>query len=193
LTTERWGDLEELFGPRGACGGCWCMWWRLTQRQFEQQKGEDNRKALKAVVGSGEVPGLLAYLGGRPVGWCAVGPRESYPRLERSRTLKTVDDEPVWSVVCFFVTRECRQQGVTGSLLEAAIEYAARHGAKIVEGYPVEPRGSRIPDAFAYTGLASVFYQAGFTVVMRRSQTRPIVRRLVANVGKTSERSLRNK
>ena len=103
LTPERWTDFEELFGERGAAGGCWCMWWRLTQREFDAQKGEGNRRAMKAIVDSGRVPGVLAYHEGQPVGWCSVAPREEFPRLGRSRILKPVDDEPVWSVVCFFI------------------------------------------------------------------------------------------
>lgn len=176
LTPERWDDLVALFGPRGACGGCWCMWWRLKHSQFEKQKGEENKRALKRIVDSGEVPGLLAYADGHPVGWCSVAPREAFPRLGRSRILKRVDDRPVWSVVCFFVDKPFRRRGVAVRLLEAAVEHAMKHGAMIVEGYPVEPRKASTPDAFAFTGLASAFRKAGFVEVLRRSDTRPIMR-----------------
>jgi hypothetical protein len=98
VTPERWQDLEALFGERGACGGCWCMWWRLSRSQFEHQKGQQNREAFRAIVLSAEVPGLLAYKDGQPIAWCALAPRERYPVLERSRTLKRIDDEPVWSI-----------------------------------------------------------------------------------------------
>src|SRR5262249_54667262 len=134
---ERWQDLEALFGERGACGGCWCMWWRITRSQFEQQKGQANKEALRTIVLSGEVPGLLAYVDGRPIAWCSIAPREAYPALERSRILKRVDDQPVWSVTCLFVARPFRRKGVTPKLLRTAVEYAKEHGAKIVEGYPV--------------------------------------------------------
>ncbi len=177
LTSERWPELEKLFGPNGACGGCWCMWWRLTAAQFQEHKGPGNRDALKRIVESGEVPGIIAYSQGEPVGWCSVAPRQAYPRLERSRTLKRVDDKPVWSVVCFFVAKPWRRKGVTEALLKAAQEYAARYGARLVEAYPVEPGGKAIPDAFAYTGLASTFRRAGFDEVLRRSPTRPIMRK----------------
>ncbi len=176
LTSERWPDLERLFGPNGACGGCWCMWWRLTAAQFQKQKGPGNREALKSIVESGEVPGIIAYSQDAPVGWCSLAPREAYPRLERSRTLKRVDDKPVWSVVCFFVAKPWRRKGVTEALLEAAREYAANRGAHLLEAYPVESRGT-IPDAFAYTGLASTFRKAGFDEVLRRSPKRPIMRK----------------
>lgn len=180
LTPERWADLEALFGPRGACGDCWCMWWRLTRAEFEKQKGQGNKEAMKGIVDSGEVPGLLAYANGQPIGWCAVAPREKFPALERSRVLKRVDDKPVWSVVCFFVAKSYRHQGVSAQLLRAAVEYARDNGATIVEGYPVEPKAASMPDAFAYTGLASTFRKVGFVEVLRRSETRPIMRYYIA-------------
>lgn len=161
-TAERWRDLEKLFGSRGACGGCWCMWWRLSHREYEERKGSGNKRALKKLVTSGEVPGILAYNGGEPIGWCAVAPREAFPRLDRSRILKPVDDQPVWSVVCFFVARPYRRMGVSVELLRAAGKYAAGRGARIVEGYPVERRQDATPDVFACIGLASAFERAGF-------------------------------
>ncbi len=136
LTPERWEDLELLFGARGACGGCWCMLWRLSRSQFERQKGEQNRAALGALVDSGKVPGILAYADGRPAGWCAVARREEYPALERSRVLKRVDEKPVWSVVCLFVDKAFRGRGVSVGLLRGAIEHVKRSGGNIVEGYP---------------------------------------------------------
>lgn len=179
VTPDRWADLEILFGPRGATGGCWCMWWRLPRSQFDANKGEDNRQAFKAIVDNGDVPGLLAYENGRPVGWCSLAPRPAFSALERSRVLKPVDEQPVWSIVCFFVARDYRRKGVTLRLLEAAIDYARQQGAAILEGYPVEPKEGRTADVFAYTGLASAFKQAGFVEVMRRSPTRPIMRFII--------------
>jgi len=176
LTSERWADLENLFGKRGACGGCWCMWWRLKRSDFMRQRGNENRLALKKIVDSGEVPGILAYADEEPVGWCAVAPREVYPALERSRVLKRVDDKPIWSVVCFFVAKPFRGKGLTVKLLTAAIDYVRKQGGKMVEGYPVEPKKGRMPDPFAYTGLVSSFRKAGFVEVLRRSDTRPIMR-----------------
>lgn len=176
LTKARWADLEKLFGERGACGGCWCMWWRLKRSDFMRQRGEQNRKALKRIVESGEVPGILAYAGGQPIGWCSVSPREVYLALGRSRVLKRVDDKSVWSVVCFFVNKRFRRKGLTLKLLEAAVEYAAKQGGSIVEGYPIEAGTKRMADAFAYTGLASAFRKAGFAEVLRRSESRPMMR-----------------
>lgn len=176
LTPERWRDLETLFGEHGAYGGCWCMWWRLARSQFQKQVGEENRLALKAIVDSGQVPGLLAYAGDEPVAWCSVGPRETYPALERSRRLMRIDDQPVWSIVCFFVAKPFRRQGLMARLLEAAVEYAAEHGARIVEGYPVEPGKVGLRSYESYTGVVSAFRQAGFVEVLRRTQDQPIMR-----------------
>lgn len=177
VTSARWPDMEKLFGARGACGGCWCMWWRLPRQEFVQGKGEGNKRAIRRLVAAGGTPGILAYSGGEPVGWCSVAPRESFPVLDRSRILKRVDDQPVWSVVCFFVAKKHRRQGLAVKLLEAAAAYAEERGARIVEGYPVEPKKGDMPDVFVYTGLASAFRKAGFVEVARRSETRPVMRR----------------
>jgi GNAT superfamily N-acetyltransferase len=179
LSPDRWRDLLTLFGPRGATGGCWCMYWRLPRAQFTAQKGEGTKNALQHLVESGAIVGLLAYAQGQPVGWCAIAPRVSYPVLERSRILKRVDEAPVWSVVCFFVSQAFRGKGATTSLLRAAVDYARQQGARIIEGYPVEPKNARMPAVFAWTGLASAFRQAGFVEVQRRSETRPIMRYMV--------------
>lgn len=179
LTPETWADFEELFGPRGASGGCWCMWWRLTGREFEAQKGEPNRRAMKSIVDGGSIPGILAYHDGRAIGWCSVAPREEFPRLERSKILSPVDDQPVWSVVCFFIMKEYRRRGVAIRLLEAAVQHVRRQGGRIIEGYATEPRSGETPDAFAYHGPAAAYRGAGFKEVARRSPTRPIMRRLI--------------
>ncbi|MDR7418274.1 MAG: GNAT family N-acetyltransferase [Armatimonadota bacterium] len=175
-TPTRWKDLETLFGPRGACAGCWCMWWRLPRAQFRNRRGPGTKRALKRLVSAGAVPGLLAYVNGEPAGWCAIAPRADYPALARSRVLAPVDASPVWSVTCFFVGRKFRRQGLTVALLRAAVEFAQRKGASIVEGYPVAPAGGETADAFAFTGLETAFKKAGFAEVARRSPTRPIMR-----------------
>jgi GNAT superfamily N-acetyltransferase len=176
VTPKRWADFETLFGAKGACGGCWCMLWRLTRKEFEQQKGEANRQAMKTIVESGEIPGLLAYSEKQPVAWCSVAPRENFPALERSRVLKKIDDERVWSISCFFIHKDYRKKGLSVRLLEAAVDYVKKQGGRIVEGYPVEPKKGKTADVFAWTGLASFFKKAGFVECARRSETRPIMR-----------------
>jgi GNAT superfamily N-acetyltransferase len=155
------------------------MWWRLKRSEFERQKGEGNKQAIKRIVNSGEIPGILAYANGQAVAWCAVAPREAYPTLERSRKLKRVDSKPVWSIVCFFVAKPFRGRGITSELLKAAVEHVQKHGGRIVEGYPTDPKEGRMPDVFVYTGLASAFRKAGFVEVARRSEKRPIMRYII--------------
>ncbi|HAV61328.1 MAG TPA: GNAT family N-acetyltransferase [Verrucomicrobiales bacterium] len=153
------------------------MWWRLPLKEWKAGKGQGNLKAVRRLVKAADLPpGLLAYVEDEPAGWIALAPRAEYPRLAGSRVLKPVDDQPVWSVTCFFIARAHRGRGLGLALLEAAVEFARDQRAEWLEGYPVEPR-SRQADAFVYTGLRSTFAKAGFEEVARRSPTRPIMRR----------------
>ncbi len=179
LTPERWRDFTALFGARGACAGCWCTWPRLTHAEFRAATPDRRRATIRRVVGAGEPPGLLAYDGDRAVGWVAVAPRATYPRYATSRVLAPVDDAPVWSVPCFFVAASHRRRGLTVALLKAACAFAARRGARLVEGYPIDTDGERRPAAFVWNGLVGAFAAAGFREVARRSPTRPIMRRAV--------------
>lgn len=175
LTPDLWTGFEHLFGPRGACGGCWCMFWKLRGKAYDEHTGEPTRQMQKSIVESGTVPGLLAFDGDEPVGWIAVEPRSAYPKLAHSRILKPVDDAEVWSVTCFFVAKQNRRQGLTVELLKAAVNYVSEQGGKIVEGYPVDTKKD-MPAAFIYTGTAAAFQKAGFVEVARRSEKRPIMR-----------------
>jgi GNAT superfamily N-acetyltransferase len=175
LTPDRFSDFERLFGISGACGGCWCMFWKLRGKAFHESTGDVARQMQRSIVEAGTVTGLLAYLGDEPIGWIAVEPRKAYPKLAHSRTLKAVDEREVWSVPCFYVDKNYRRQGVTIQLLRAAIEYVQSMGGDIVEGYPVDTH-EFMPAPFIFTGTSSAFQQAGFVEVARRSGTRPIVR-----------------
>jgi GNAT superfamily N-acetyltransferase len=179
LTAARWADAEALFGPKGACAGCWCQWWRRPASEWTKNRGDGNRKALRALAGRKVAPGLIAYAGKEPIGWCAVAPRSEYVRIEKSRVLKPIDDAPAWAVTCFYVAKEWRRRGVTVFLLEAAARFAAKHGARLLEGYPVAARSKSAPGVFVFTGLPSAFEQAGFAEVARRSDSRPIMRRVL--------------
>ncbi len=181
VTPDRWEDFETVFGPRGGTGGCWCMYWRLKHSEFEAQKGDENKKLMKGIIESGHIPGIIAYAGDEPVGWCSIAPREEFSRLDRSRILKPVDDQLVWSIVCFFIPRKYRRKGVMKQLLTSAVDFAQSQGAKIIEGYPVEPKKDTMPDVFAWTGFAQAFIEAGFKEVARRSETRPIMRYIVGD------------
>jgi GNAT superfamily N-acetyltransferase len=181
LTSGRWSDFEQLFGERGACGGCWCMWWKLARSEFVRNKGPSNRSAMARLVKVGPPPGILAYLDGVAAGWCAIAPRENFPVLERSRVLKRIDDLPVWSVTCLFVRKEHRRKGLSVALLKAAVRFAGEQGGRIVEGYPVIAKSGEMPAAFAWTGLASAFLKAGFHEAARGSPARPIMRCAVSS------------
>jgi GNAT superfamily N-acetyltransferase len=176
LTRERWPDFEALFGEHGAYGGCWCMWWRSTRREFEERRGEGNRRAMRAIVMSGEVPGILAYSEGRAVGWCSVATREQYGSLERSPVLKRLDDMPVWSIVCLFVAKDFRGKGVGEALVRGAVEYVKSRGGKVVEAYPTVPREGRLTPVSIFMGTPAMFERAGF-VECARPSTRKVVMR----------------
>jgi GNAT superfamily N-acetyltransferase len=187
LSAERWDDLVALFGPKGAYGGCWCMFFRRPKPAWSagcRENGRGNRQALLALAKAGPAPGLLAYVGKEVAGWCALAPRLDYVRLATSRTLQPADpataaDHAVWAVTCFYVARAHRGQGVTVALLDAAAKFARRHGAHALEGYPNDPK-ARWPDAFAYHGTVSAFRKAGFAEVRRVSPTRAIMSRALA-------------
>ncbi|WP_338729365.1 GNAT family N-acetyltransferase [Haladaptatus sp. DJG-WS-42] len=176
VTADRWSDFETLFGDNGACDGCWCMWNRQTQAEYNANRGASNRQQMHDLIHADEKPGILAYADGEPVGWCSVAPREEFGRLARSPITKPVDDTAVWSVVCFYVDRTARGQGLTAALLDAAKEYVREQGGTVLEGYPVDPQGERVSATSAWHGLVDVFEEAGFVAVARRKETRPVMR-----------------
>ena len=155
------------------------MYWRLKRKDYEAQKGTGNKREMKKLINSGVIPGILAFKNTEPVGWCSVAPRDDFLVLENSRILKRIDDKPVWSVVCLFIKKGYRNLGLSVQLLKAAKKYVKEQGGRILEGYPVEPKKDKMPDAFAWTGLASAFLKAGFKEQLRRSETRPIMRAFV--------------
>ncbi len=186
VTPDRWPDLVDLFtrkGPRGGTpvtDGCWCQFWLLRGKEASDAWGAPGRRRLQREVKKGSEPGLLAYLDGVPAGWCRIGPREMFDRLEHSATLRRVDDEPVWSVVCFYVHPAAKRVGVARALLAGAEALAARHGARLVEAYPVDPTQINLD---AYTGYVPMYAAAGYDTV-RRAGRRTVVRKPVAREAK---------
>jgi GNAT superfamily N-acetyltransferase len=195
LTRKEWPALEALFGKSGACAGCWCMYWRLGRGEWEgpqRERSARNKVKFRRLVEKGpRPPGILAFDGDTAVGWVAIEPREAYPKLERSRFLKAVDDESVWSVTCFYIKSGHRGRGVMRALVEAAVDHAAEAGARLVEAYPVDTE-KRLSAGSAYTGVASTFRREGFETVARRAAHRPIVRKaLKAKRSKARESKVR--
>jgi GNAT superfamily N-acetyltransferase len=184
LEPSDWPAIEKLFGRNGACGGCWCMTWRIRGgKAWKANKGEPNRRSFRSLIEGGRVFGVLAFDGTEPVGWCNVGPRNDYERLLRSRVLASPAPAD-WAVTCFYIPAARRGRGIASALLERAVDLARRSGAQALEGYPVEPsrrsrssaERARIPAAFAWTGVRALFERAGFTDVTPRGATRPIYR-----------------
>jgi GNAT superfamily N-acetyltransferase len=176
VTPDRWDDLERLFGPSGASYGCWCMWFRRRSSEMAKSKARDNKADIKSLVKAGDEPGLIAYVDGEPAGWVSLDRKDNYPRLVHSTSFKrlALDDEgSVWSVVCFVVGKQYRRTGLSAQLLQGAIDYATKHGAKTLEAYPVEPTEELKGDR-GYHGVRSVFDRAGFTEVARDG--RPVMR-----------------
>ena len=174
-TASRWGDLERLFRDGHPFPGCWCMYWRIPRAVCQRNYGEGNKQALKRIIESGVIPGILAYRDRKPVGWCSVAPREDFPVLGRSPTLKPIDDEPVWSIICFFVSKPYRRGGLTHLLIRAAVRYAKANGARIIEAYPIDVHAKHI-EYERYSGLTTTFAKAGFKEILRRSERKPIMR-----------------
>jgi GNAT superfamily N-acetyltransferase len=175
-TVTLWPDVERLFGPRGACGGCWCMHWRLPPAEYDRLKGDGNRAAFREIVQHGPAPGLIGYVADDPIAWCAVGPCQSFPRLGR-RVTDPENPDSIWSITCLFVARSWRRRGISVEMVRAGAEFARENGAAVIEAYPIVPKLPTVPDAFAWTGLVSTFVSAGFVEHVRRSPTQMVMRR----------------
>ena len=180
LTLERFGDLAALFEEGGDSKWCWCQFYRVRGLDWTSNPLV-NRGRLETLTRDGPPPGLVAYRDGRAVGWVSLAERERYDRLSTAKVLAKVDDRPVWSIVCFVVSRKHRGAGVAAALLDAAVAHARANGATMLEAYPADTDGHRIPAANAYHGTLSMFERAGFEVVAIRQapqskRARPIVR-----------------
>ncbi|KKB10656.1 hypothetical protein VE25_16760 [Devosia geojensis] len=172
LTPDLWPALVDLFGERGAANGCWCMYARIGAA-YRKRPAAANKADFEAVVRQGPPPGLLAFEGDLPVGWCQVTPRDAVPWLDRVWRLKRVDDQPVWSLTCLYIRIGHRRHGLATRLVEAALETARAAGAPALEAYPLD--GELSPSATS-TGYVSTFTRLGFELVAKRSPERPIMR-----------------
>jgi len=182
VTINNWHKFVKLFGEKGACGNCWCMYYRLSKADFQKGKAyEGNKKAIREIIWKGKPVGLVALLKDKPIAWCAFAPREDFIKLEKSRIHKRIDNKDVWSIPCLFIDKHYRRSGVSVHLLKGAIKYAKEIGIKIIEAYPAITTQDKIPDAFAWVGLYKSFERAGFKIVDRKSKNRPMVRYYLEN------------
>ncbi len=175
-----WRHIQSLFGDNGACGGCWCMSWRLPRggKLYDQNKGEPNRRAFKKLFEAGNVHGLLAFIDDQPVGWCAVGPKTEFPKIENSRVFKVPNSGDDWAVLCFYIQPAQRGKGLGTAMLAAAIDYARESGATMLDGFPAtHSQKSKLPAAFAWTGVPEMFKTCGFEGVQRVGIKQPLYRK----------------
>ena len=176
VTLREWADLETLFSSLPVPNMCCCMYWRKTRSEWSGQ-ADKNKASMRALVESGKVPGILAYRNGQVAGWCSVAPRSEFPGLDRSPTLKRIDDEPVWSITCFVIAKQHRRKGVASALAQEAISYAVRSGARIIEAYPfLNKDGKYRAMGESFMGFVSTFERLGFKQESDRSEVRNIMR-----------------
>lgn len=181
LTAERWDDLVAVFEAKGCsvARGCWCMYYRVRGKGAYTRPSEEQRAlardALKSLAHKDPPPGLIGYRGRQPVGWISLGPRSGYARLDHSPAMKPLDEQPVWSIVCFVVPSEFRKQGVARELLAGAIQWARKRGVRLLEAYPVDKDVQGAPDS-PWFGSKAMFDEAGFEEVARHRPARPVVR-----------------
>ena len=177
LSKKNWLLFTELFGERGACGNCWCMYFRLPKSEFVAGKADEgNKNKMKELVWAGVPTGVLGIYEGKAIAWCAFAPREDYLKLEKSRVHKRIDSKPVWSVTCFFIEKQFRRMGVSVAMLNGLIKYAGEQKINIIEAYPTVPTQDILPDSFAWIGLYKSFEKADFQIVDYTSKSRPMVR-----------------
>jgi GNAT superfamily N-acetyltransferase len=158
VTAENWELFARFFEAKGSPHFCWCTAYRV--RNASELTAAKKKACTRGLVAAGVPIGVLARQGDEPVGWCSVAPRETYVRLERSRTMPRVTPlaTPTWTILCFFVARPYRDQQVARALLEGAVAYARRQGAEVVEGYPFDAAGV----SATHRGHSRMFESAGF-------------------------------
>ena len=177
-----WEDVSLVFGTRGDPARCWCQYFKLANREFQNATSDACAGMLREQVqASAPGPGVIAYLDGEPVGWCAVEPKMAYSRLQRAKVVtegsrQEPDDASVWAVTCFVVRVGYRRRGVAAALLRGAVAQARGGGARVVEGYPVDVAlRPKAPSAELYHGTMSLFAAAGFVEVARVRKDRVVM------------------
>lgn len=179
-TPDRFADAQRALSGGGDGRSCQCQWWTITNAEFQRSSVDERRELLRTELEDELPPALIAYVDGEAAGWVRVGPRTRQVRLGRTKQLVSAtqepwDDESVWAVSCFVVRTEHRGAGLTERLLAAAVDFARSHGARVLEGYPVDPaEGSRKSANELYRGVVSTFASAGFREVNRPKPDRAV-------------------
>lgn len=177
LNKETWSDLQTLFGEKGACGGCWCMYWRLSYKEYENRKGQKNKETLNDIINQGLPIGVLAFEDDIPIGWCSVSPKNTLIRLKSSRLFKNLNEtKTTWSITCLFIHKDYRNKGLSSEIISAATEYAFENGASVIEAYPIIPKNSAMAPAFAWVGFVNSFKRADFKKIIQVSESRLVMR-----------------
>ena len=176
LTSGNWKQFETLMGEKGGCGSCWCMFFRLPYKEFQENKPDGNKRLMRQLVNKGKPQGLIASIKNEPVGWIAMAPREDYMKVENSRVFKRIDDKPVWSITCFFIKKQFRHMGLSQKLIKGAIDFAKKKKIKTLEAYPAIPYNEKVPPPFLWVGILSSFIKNGFRVVKQHTKSRAMVR-----------------
>lgn len=133
-----WEHLTRVFGTPGEPEHCWCQWFRTRGQGWREVAPEARAQALREQTGAGGRPsGLVAYVEDEPAGWVAVAPRGEHARLVEALGDAAGEDHgaEIWSITCFVVRPGYQGLGITGALLDRAVEWAREHGAGAVEGY----------------------------------------------------------
>ncbi|HNQ12014.1 MAG TPA: GNAT family N-acetyltransferase [Bacteroidia bacterium] len=176
LSKSNWKDFTQLFGPNGACGNCWCTYWRVPKMVHEAGKSGGNKRYMQSLTTQEKQVGLLFYADDKPIAWCSIAPREEFSQLKRSKLFKAIDDKKVWSITCLFMHKDIRKKNMSTRIIRAAASYALKKGAEAVESYPVNPK-DKTADVFLWTGIQSTYEKAGFEIVKQVSETRSIMRK----------------
>lgn len=178
-SADRFADVEHALTGGGDGGSCWCQWWMLRGTDFERATAAQRRDMLRDDLEAATPSALVAYVDGAAAGWVKVSARPDQPRLARTRAFQQspepFTDPSVWAITCFVVRREFRGAGVAKRLLEAAVDHARAHGARVIEGYPVDTSVKKTSSNDLFHGALSSFLDAGFSEVARPAPARPIV------------------
>lgn len=181
LSADRWDDFALLFGPQGACYGCWCTYYRLAPKLRQANSKDDNKAFMRKRVEDGPPPGLLGYVGDDPMAWMQIGPRADVPQFNNARRVSAplhdapAEDDGAWVISCLFAARRARGQGLSHQLVAAGVDHARENGARVLEACPMD-EAKQAGSVGLFVGSTRVFEKAGFEQVALRKPGRPLMR-----------------